>query len=534
VNPEIIKPGNGRGNGHGNGGNGNGGGYSGGSSVPYFVDAAPQHDGSVTGKLMLYAMFKRKWQVLAVLSVVVLSIVATGLVRPKLYRTNAKVLIHTGRAEVQVSAGDQARELTLPVSASTEMVNSEMEILRSKELMRRAIVRMEDAGTPIFGTDATMSVPEQVAALQGMIKVSPTPDSNVISIDLFAKNPTAGQAILGVITEVYLERHAQLRGSTGASDFFEVQKALLRTRLDDAEHRLASFIDDEGLVVPEDQIRWALKDGMRGREALGIHRSKIRGLEQRVSTLEGQIAITPEMVAREVERVNPAALGMAAHLAKLEAKRAALRQGFREDDRFVSDVDGEIAMIRGRIDNQESASVVGSTRVALNPVRQDLTRRLLNSQMNLSDLRGRASTLEEQIESQSAESQAEAVRLRQKSIQFARLESEIHSARASYELYQTKQEEARISEALDRERFLNVSILDGPSTPLRPVNAMSPFMLVAAMIAGTGLGVGSALGIEFFGRSFKFEEQVEQYLDMPVFAVIPELSDVTELTNPTA
>jgi len=518
MNPEIIKPGNGNGRTHGNGN---------GSSVPYYIDPSPQHDGTVTAKLLLYAMFKRKWQVLGVVAVVVVSILAVGLIRPKIYRTNAKIMIRPTRAEVQLGAGEQ-RELVFPVSASTEMVNSEMEILRSKELMRQVIAKMEDEGRPIFGADTTMPIAEQVAALQGMVKVAPTPDSNVISIDLFARNPEAGQAILGALAETYLERHAALHGNNGATEFFETQKATLRERLDKAEADLVAFVDREGMVVPEDQIRWALKDGMRGHEALGIHRAKIRGLERRVETLLAQMERTPERVARETEEVNPTALGLAAQLGKLEAKRAALLQEYHADDRMVTDVEGEMAMIRSRI-SEGSVAVVGTTRMALNPVLQDLQRRLLNTQLNLYDLKARAEGLARQVRAGEEEGQSRAIELRQKSIAFTRMQSEVEAARTAYQLYERKQEEARISEALDEGRFLNVSVLDGPSTPIRPMNAMSPFMVLAALIAGTGLGVGSALGVEFFGRNFKFEEQVEQYLDMPVFAVIPEMSDVAEL-----
>lgn len=529
MNPEVIKPGNGRGNGHGNG---NGSSYGGGSSVPYFVDAAPQYDGNVTGKLLLYAIFKRKWQVLAVLVVVVLSIMVTGIMRPKMYQTNAKIFIRPGRTEVQLSGGMQ-RELTLPISASAEMVNSEMEILRSKELMRQVLARMADAGHPIFGEDTTMSVAQQVAALQGMVKVLPIPDSNAITIDLFGRNPAVAQATLGAITEAYLARHAQLRGTTGATEFFEEQKAVIRDRVQTAERELAEFVDREGIVVPEDQIRWALKDALQGQDALGIQLSKISGLKRRVITLQSQIKDQPVTVSREIERVHPTALGMGAHLAKLEAKRASLRQGYQDDDRFVTAVDGEIAMLRSRIAAEQSKSqgIVGSTRTAANPLRFDIERRLLNTKLNLNDLQARADQLKAQIDTRATKGHAEAVELRQKSIELTSLEEEVTSARESYKLYEQKQEEARIAEALDRENFLNVSILDGPSTPLKPINEMTPFMLVAALIAGTGLGIGSAVGVEFFGRSFKFEEQVEQYLDMPVFAVIPELNDVSHLTQ---
>ncbi len=143
----------------------------------------------------------------------------------------------------------------------------------------------------------------------------------------------------------------------------------------------------------------------------------------------------------------------------------------------------------------------------------------------------RVDGLEDKLDKQAEDATKEAVDLRQKSIELSRLEQEVSLAREAYQLYEKKQEEARISEALDNERFLNVSVIDGPTMPLDPVNKMNPLMLVAALVAGTGLGVGTAVGVEFLGRNFKFEEQVEQYLELPVFAVIPDMSEVAELQN---
>lgn len=510
MNPELIKPTNGP------------------ASTPYYVDGGMPHDGAISVRLMLYAIFKRKWQVLGIIAVVVLSILVAGLVRPSVYKLNAKVLIRPGRAEIQVSAGDP-REITLPVSASTEMVNSEMEILRSGELMRQVLARLEQAGTPIFGDDTTMPEADQVAALQGMMAVAPAPQSNVISIDLFVRNPEKGQIILNAITQAYLERHAQVHGNRGATAFFENEKRTLRTRVAEAEARLAAFVDREGMVMPEEQIRSALKDSVRGRDAVTTQVAKIRGLERRVATLRRQLASTSPMIEREVEREHPTAQGLALELSKKEAERAELAQAYQPEDRLVRDKDAEIALLRERIAATQTEQVLGTQRVSVNPVHQDLERRLLNSQMNLEDLQARVEGLQDTIERQSTESGRAAIELRQKSIEFSRLQQEVAAARDLFQLYDKKQQEARISEALDREGILNVSVLDAPSVPSRPFNRMNPLMLVAALVVGTGLGIGTAVGIEFLGRNFKFEEQVEQYLELPVFAVIPDLSDVAEL-----
>ncbi len=509
VNPEIVRPANGA------------------SPVPSYVDAPAQHDGAVSVKLLLYAIFKRKWQVLAVIAVVSLSMLIAGLTRVKIYKVNAKVMIRPSRADLQVSPGDN-REITLPVSATMEMLNSETEILKSAELMRQVLERMEQAGTPIFGADTDRSMGQQVAALRGMIQVLPAPQSNVISIDLYARDPEKGRAILAALTDTYLRRHAEVHGNRGATAFFEAQKKEKQVRVAAAEAALATFIERENIVVPEDQVRWAFKDAMRNRDTVRTQTNKITALERHIDTYRRQLRAMPERVLSDVERVNPAAPALGGELAQLEAKRAELLQLYNADDRMVTDVDAQLALLRRRLAESDATALVGRERLTANPVRQDIERALLNAERNLYDLRERVEELPRYVERQSAEDRERAIALRKKSIEYAALEAEVVAAREAYRLYERKQEEALISEALDSERILNVSVLDAPSVPDKPSNTMSPVMLAVAVIAGTGLGVGSAVGLEFVNRNFKLEEQVEQYLDLPVFAVIPDMSEVAE------
>jgi uncharacterized protein involved in exopolysaccharide biosynthesis len=509
VQPEIIKT--------------NGGG------VPYFAEAPPTQDGAAAIKLMFYAVFKRKWQVLAVIAVVVLTMLVAGLTRPRIYKSTSKVMIRPGRAEVQVSSGEQ-REITLPVSATTEQVNSEIEIIKSAALGRQVIERMSAAGTPIFGADTDLTIDEQVGVLRSMLTVGPTPQSNVIAIEVFARNPQKGQEILGVLVDAYLDRHAQVHRGNGATEFFEHELGLQRQRVQAAEVKLADFVERERIVVPEDQIRWAVKDAIRYRDVLRTQSNKISVAERNLVIMKKQLADQPERIFADSERVNPEAQILTTKLGELEAKRAEAKQLYTDEDRSVSDLNGEIGMLKERLALAKASSgIPGRERMSANPIREVLTQEILHHERNLFDLRERVKALPTFLDNWKDQNEELAIALRKKTIELASLEQDVSAARESYRLFERKQDEARISEALDKEGIVNVSILDPASLATKPFNQMSMVMVFAALIAGIGLGVGSAVGIEFLGRNFKLEEQVEQYLELPVFAVIPDISDIVEI-----
>ncbi len=500
--------------------------------VPYFAEAPPTQDGAAAIKLMLYAVFKRKWQVLAVIAVVVLAILVAGLTRPRIYKSTAKVMIRPGRAEVQVSSGEQ-REITLPVAATTEQVNSEIEIIKSAELSRQVIDRMSAAGTPIFGENSDLSIDEQVGVLRSMLSVGPTPQSNVIAIELFARNAEKGQEILKTLVSVYLDRHAQVHRATGAAEFFQQELTRQHERVAQAEAKLAEFVERERIVVPEDQIRWAVKDAIRYRDVLRTQNNKITVAERNLQTMRKQLAEQPERVFADVERVNPEAQLLTNKLGDLEAKRANLRQLYTDEDRNVTDVEGEITELKRRLASSKAGTgIVGRERMTANPIREVLIQEILHHERNLFDLQERVKALPSFLKNWKNENEENAIALRKKTIELASLEQDVSAARESYRLFERKQDEARISEALDKEGIVNVSVLDPASLATKPFNSMSPIMVVAALIAGIGLGVGSAVGIEFLGRNFKLEEQVEQYLELPVFAVIPDISELDVVEMP--
>jgi uncharacterized protein involved in exopolysaccharide biosynthesis len=509
VQPEILKT--------------NGGG------LPYFAEAPPQQDGGAAIKLMLYAVFKRKWQVLAVIAVVVLTMLVAGLTRPRIYKTSSKVMIRPGRAESQISTGEQ-RELTLPITATAEQLNSEIEIIKSAELARQVIERMNAAGTPIFGADTDMPLEEQVGVLRGMLSVGPSPQSNVISIEMYAKNPEKGQAILRTLVDAYIERHAQVHRSTGAATFFENELNRQKEKVLKAEGALAEFVERERIVVPEDQIRWAVKDAIRYRDVLRTQSNKISVAERNLSIMKQQLADQPERIFADAERINPEAQLLTTKLGELEAKRANAKQLYTDEDRTVSDLDGEIAILKNRLALAKASNgIPGRERMSANPIREVLQQEILHHERNLFDLRERVKALPSFLDNWKEQNEELAIDLRKKTIELASLEQDVSSARESYRLFERKQDEARISEALDKEGIVNVSVLDPASLPMKPFNQMSPIMIVAALIAGIGLGVGSAVGVEFLGRNFKLEEQVEQHLELPVFAVIPDISEIVEL-----
>ena len=89
---------------------------------------------------LLMVVFKRKWQiVLFAVSVLALVGLATVL-SPRVYEVEATLLVNKARAEVPIAAQDSPQFIVRQVSQ--EEINSEIEILRSRQLLEEVL---EDA-----------------------------------------------------------------------------------------------------------------------------------------------------------------------------------------------------------------------------------------------------------------------------------------------------------------------------------------------------------------------------------------------------
>jgi uncharacterized protein involved in exopolysaccharide biosynthesis len=91
----------------------------------------------------------------------------------------------------------------------------------------------------------------------------------------------------------------------------------------------------------------------------------------------------------------------------------------------------------------------------------------------------------------------------------------------NYLLYLRKEEEARISDALDRQRFSNVVVAEPATVPLKP-QSRAPFILAFGGLFAAFASVMLALIVDRWDPSFRTPQEVESFLGSPVLAAVPK------------
>src|SRR4029077_18884807 len=82
------------------------------------------------------------------------------------------------------------------------------------------------------------------------------------------------------------------------------------------------------------------------------------------------------------------------------------------------------------------------------------------------------------------------------------------------------EDEARISDTLDRRRIINVAVAEAATVPAFPSNHRTMTLLVGVLLAAA-LSFGMAWISEFLDPTFRTPDEVRAFLNVAVLAALP-------------
>jgi uncharacterized protein involved in exopolysaccharide biosynthesis len=233
--------------------------------------------------------------------------------------------------------------------------------------------------------------------------------------------------------------------------------------------------------------------------------------------MKAHLQTLPErVVTSQTTHYNPIIGPLQMRLLDLQTERDKLLQSYTEQDRRVREVEERIAALRQRIADQREW-VPGSETSQAHPLLNNLQESMLGTQTSLDRLK---------IDEQEANDVIRTIKHRigeiaQLAVDRAELTREVKAHEEAYLLYQRKVEEARISEAMDQQKMVNVTVAEEAAIPFNPITSKR-LSYVFALMVGLVAGVGGGYLREFFDDSVKTAADVTSSTALPVLASIPE------------
>jgi len=438
------------------------------------------------------------------------------------YQANMKVLVRRGRADAPVSAAESAPlDLTRMVITEEEL-NSEVELLRDDEVLRRVVEETGVGGRDWFhflrlNEGHAERVERAARRLARKLQVEPMKKTNLIAISYASDDPRVAAKVLQSVANAYLEKHMEVHRPAGQLRFFDQQRGESRLQLEEAKGKLLQFTARHGVVEATQQRDLALQKLSEVDASYRQTRIDLAETQQRVWELGDEIAKLPERTTTQVRiSDNPELLkSLKAGLLDLQLKRTQLLTKFEPSHRLVQEVDQQIAQTEAMIASENALPLRDETtdkNVHYEWAKSELQR----AQVQLKALQAR----EAATATQEAAYRGMARQLGEDAITQDDLLSTEKAAQENYLLYVKKQEEARMDDALDERGIVNVAIAEHPVVPALPLWSAWTVLAMGLAVAGAA-GTGAAFAADYLDPAFRTPEDVLAYLNSPVLASLP-------------
>ena len=456
------------------------------------------------------------------------------LLLPRKYEAEMKILVNRERVDAVVTPDpDNANGPGIVPAVSEEDLNSEVELIKSRDLLERVAIAcdlsgesksrlnrwLDRIGNAFRGTQNTPQTRLAVAVqdLEQRLIVDPMKKTDLIRISYASHDPEQAANVLQTLATMYQEKHAAVHRPEGAFRFFEQETARYRDELANAEIKLTDFNSREGIVEAATQKQLVLQQLSQFEAQWQQAQANSYQAKARAEALRNQATSMPARQTTQVIKTGNAQLlaTLESTLLSLELKRSELLTKYAPGYTPVQEVNAQIRDTRAAIVEAQQSPVEQVTTDRL-PAQDWMTTELARAETDRTALNAQADATAQIVRRY----QGIARTLDAKGTQQTDLTRNVKTAEDNYVLYVRKREEARISDALDSKRIVNVAIAEAATVPALPTLHLAWILIGGFFVAGV-VSVGSAYAVDRLDASFHTPDELFRYLDTRVLASIP-------------
>jgi len=457
-------------------------------------------------------------------------------VAPRTYEAETEILVKRERVDPVVTPDNTASPI-LTTDVNEENLNSEVEILRSHDLLEKVVIACGLDHEPphslisSFIRTVVSSIMEKLAISPGKdrtvalavrrlgkkLQIDAIRKTNMVKVSYESPDPQLAAHVLRTLTNLYLEKHLEVRRAPGTFAFFQQQSTNYWNGLQAAEEKLADFNRRQNTVSAQTEKSAGELKLVDFEASLRQTWTAIAATEGRLEMLTSQMASTPSRLTTQIKTNSLMLQQLKSTLLTLELKRTEMAGKYAPSYIPLRDLESEIAETKAAIAKEETEPIHDDT-TDQNPTHQWIADEIAKAKTDLESLKEQAAATEQQIRAY----RSDLLVLDGKDLEQQDLIRAAKLQESNYLLYQNKREEARISDALDEKHISNVSVAEAAVTPALPSDLGPVLLLILGLVSGTGLSVGLAFLAERFSLALRKPEDVKALLELPVLAAFPK------------
>jgi capsular exopolysaccharide synthesis family protein len=476
-----------------------------------------------------------------------LAVVVTALVVAQmtpLYRASARVMLDTRK--FKAVSTEQALSGLDTLNAGTGALQTELEIIKSEDLLGRVVDKLGLAANPDFngtkppdfltdvlapirnfwGMALAVLVPKPppsaapqiqmpkartedsdprrraaIGAIAGNLTVSLVGRTFIIVISVQSPNGAMSAQIANAIADMYLvdQLDAKYEANKRATEWLEERLGELRRALQAAEDQVATYRRDKGLVgSPEGVVSSQTLTELNG----NYTRARARRIEREARLVALRRAmVNPSELANIAEVTSNATLS-ALRVQEIELGRrvAELSERLGENHPRLIQARNELGAVRGRF-SAETQRIAVAIQAELDAAKAE---------------EGQLKIQVERASALSGEASQYEAELRQ-------LERDAQSSRAVYEGFLGRFKELREQQDIQRP---DARVLAYARPSYSPSSPQYQTALMIAFVIGCMLGTVGAITIEKLDRGFRSSSQIEKATGLAVLGMVPLLKGI--------
>ncbi|HXA76182.1 MAG TPA: hypothetical protein VNV41_03535 [Candidatus Acidoferrales bacterium] len=473
---------------------------------------------------MLTPLFRHKRVMITSFLLIALASIFFALGFSNSYEAHMEILVNRDRVDPVVTT-ETSSPVMIPASAVTEEeINSEAELLRSRDVLEEVALENGLAEKEkhswlrffVKHNDGEY-LARAVGHLGKALKIETPTKTNLISVSYASGNPQTAYGVLNALATAYVEKHVAVHRPAGSYEFFTKEADKYRNALADSEDQLANFGKEQGVVAPDVERTDMAQVVATAVGSLHQTEQAIAADQQRIENDKVQMDKTPErsLTQQSTNASDSLMQQLEANLLAAQVKRTQLVAKFDPSYPLVREADQEIADTEAAITKAESSKYVNVT-TDRDPTFELLREDASKAQTDLAAQRATVNALKESIQNM----QQQMVSLDQKALKQQDLLRAAKTNEDDYLLYQSKGEQERASDALDKQRIANVAIAVPPAIPTLPKFSLSLLAIIGLCLAFVG-SAGAAYTVNYLDSSFRTPRDVIETLDIPVVAGVP-------------
>lgn len=472
---------------------------------------------------ILTVIFKQKNKIIINFLVIVTVVTGGTFLQKPVFEAKSSLLVKMLKEDTARPGMGLVNNNMPLVLSQDEVITTEIQILTGRELIEKilTVLNVESVYPGLVkGQSSKAGVMDQAVRTFGKnLKVAGVKKSNVITVSFQHNNPEIAARAVNLLMEAFKDKHLALH-SDPQSSFIESQLSSFENKLRTSERKLQEYQQSNSAFALEEQRSLLLKQRTDFDSAYKMTSDNVGENLKRIASIKAQMKYVTNNNSRYTPTDRDRIITDAkAKLLDLQLKEQELSRKYTDNNHLVLDAKKEVETVNRFLREQEEG-IAGKVKTG-NPVYQNMEMELFRAEADLNSQAAKADALKVQL--RHLDKKIAALDMSESNVQNLKREVEINEK--NFKTYAERHEDARISDAMNKLKLSNISVIQAAAVPVKPIK---PNKMLNILIGGL-LGMISALSYAFlsenFGQTFSDPESVERYLGLPVLLTVPRKED---------